>query len=113
MRGAPILIALWLTAVAHAGEPTKPAARDHYRAGAAAFQGGQYTEASQHFAAAYDIEPSADLLWPWAQSERLAGNCVTAAGLYRKWAREEQTPTKVKTAKPRRKGTVISFKIYR
>ena len=98
MRVASVLIMLWLTAVARADEPKTPEARSHYTTAAAAFTNQQYGEASQHFAAAYEIEPLPDLLWSWAQSERLAGNCVTAIGLYKKYAREATKPSKAQAA---------------
>ncbi|HEY5920744.1 MAG TPA: hypothetical protein VIV11_03695 [Kofleriaceae bacterium] len=98
MRIGVLVIALWLTSIAHAEEPQKPEAREHLNAGGAAFTAGDYVEASKHFNAAYEIEPLPDLLWSWAQSERMAGRCVTAKGLYRKYAREAQTPSKVKAA---------------
>ena len=98
MRVGPLVLVLCLTSIAHADEPQKPEALEHYKAGAAAFTNGEYTEASKHFSAAYELEPLADLLWSWAHSERLAGHCVTAKGLYRKYSREAQTPSKVKAA---------------
>jgi hypothetical protein len=98
MRVASLLIALAITTVAYAEEPQKPEARDHYKAGAAAFTNQDFIEASQEFSAAYEIEPMPELLWSWAQSERLAGNCLTATGLYRKYAREAQKPTQAKAA---------------
>src|SRR6185503_8527559 len=93
---APILIAFWMTAIAHADEPKT--AEEHYQAGATAYNEAKYAEASEHFSKSYDLKPDADVLWAWAQSERLALNCVTAAGLYRKWARENPSPKKTQAA---------------
>jgi hypothetical protein len=91
MRFVSFLIALCLTSVAYADEPTNPEAQAAFRAGASAYMSGKYLEASRKFSASYEREPFVDSLWGWAQSERLAGNCVTAMGLYHKYAREVGT----------------------
>lgn len=99
MRSLPLLIALCVTSLAHADEPKQPDAAAHFRAGVDAFQSKRYDEAREHFAKAYDLEPLPDLLWSWAQAERFAGNCVTAMGLYKKYEREAQTPSKASAAR--------------
>jgi hypothetical protein len=99
MRALLLLIAICLTSVAHAEEPSNAVASAHFKQGVNAFNLQQYTEASDHFAKAYEIEPLADLLWSWAQAERFAGHCVTAMGLYRKYEREAQTPSKAAAAR--------------
>lgn len=99
MRTLPLLLTLCLSSLARADEPKQPDAAAQFRAGVAAFQNQRYDEAREHFAKAYDLEPMADLLWSWAQSERFAGHCVTAIGLYQKYEREAQTPSKASAAR--------------
>jgi hypothetical protein len=99
MRVASLVIAMCLTSVAHAEEPERVEARAHFKQGVAAFSDHQYSTASLHFEAAYKIEPLADLLWSWAQSERFSGHCETAIDLYRKYEREAQTATKASAAR--------------
>lgn len=99
MRSLSLLIALCVSSLAHADVPKQPDAAAQFRAGVEAFQNKSYDEAREHFAKAYDIEPMPDLLWSWAQAERFAGNCVTAIGLYKKYEREAQTPSKASAAR--------------
>jgi hypothetical protein len=96
MRLVWFLIALCISSVAFADEPKNPEALAQFRAAAAAYTSGKYLEASKAFSASYELEPILDSLWGWAQSERLAGRCVTAMGLYHKFA--AQAPTRSKTA---------------
>src|SRR5690349_18436380 len=98
MRLVTFLIAIAVTTVAYADEPKQPEARTHFKAGGAAFTNADFATASQEFSAAYQIEPMPELLWSWAQSERMAGHCVTAVGLYRKYAREATKPSQTKAA---------------
>ena len=104
MRVAVICIALFLTSPAFGEdqkdprEPTNPQALEHYRAGEAAFNRQDYAEASRRLSAAYEIEPMAKLVWSWAQAERMAGNCVSAVGLYKKYARESKSPKAAENA---------------
>lgn len=99
MRGLLLVIAICLPSVAHAQQLKDPVASAHFKQGVSAFDLRQYSEASEHFAKAYEIEPLADLLWSWAQAERFAGHCVTAMGLYRKYEREAETASKASAAR--------------
>ena len=47
------------------------------------YHDGAYQEAAQAFEAAYSIARHQDLLYAWAQAERLGGDCLTAIPLYR------------------------------
>ena len=53
--------------------------------GRAAHDAGDYRAAIIAFKEAYEIAPSAGLLFNLAQSYRLAGNCVDAASMYRRY----------------------------
>ncbi|MBV1861705.1 MAG: hypothetical protein KUG77_25015 [Nannocystaceae bacterium] len=61
---------------------TDPEALAHVDAAGSAFQIGEYAKAAVHLKAAYAIEQRPELLYAWAQVERLAGHHRVAAGLY-------------------------------
>lgn len=69
---------------------TDPEALAHVDAAESAFQVGDYEKATVHFKAAYAVEQRPELLWAWAQVERLAGNYRVAAGLFEAFL--EQAP---------------------
>ncbi|MGH1345819.1 MAG: tetratricopeptide repeat protein [Nannocystales bacterium] len=69
---------------------TDPEALAHVDAAGSAFQVGDYDKAAIHLKAAYAVEQRAELLYAWAQVERLAGNYRAAAGLYEAFL--EQAP---------------------
>jgi hypothetical protein len=66
-----------------------PAARAHFEDAQERFESRDYTGAAAALDAAYAIEPAADLLYPWAQAERLGGNCQRAIELYRRFLAAE------------------------
>jgi hypothetical protein len=63
----------------------KPDARAHFVVGYQAFNDKDFKTASVEFEIAYKIDPEVPLLFTWAQSERLAGNCPHALELYQKY----------------------------
>ena len=56
-------------------------AEDHFRA-------GRHAEAARDLAAAYELDPKADVLLNWANAERLADNCPRAIELYDQYLEE-------------------------
>ena len=69
---------------------TDPEALAHVDTATAAFEIGDYDKAAIHLKAAYAIEQRPELLFAWAQVERLAGNYRVAGGLYEAFL--EQVP---------------------
>jgi tetratricopeptide (TPR) repeat protein len=63
----------------------KPDARAHFLLGYRSFNEKDYKTASIEFEIAYKIDPEVPLLFTWAQSERLGGNCPHALELYQKY----------------------------
>jgi hypothetical protein len=51
----------------------------------AAFNEERFEEAARLLEKAYLIEPKAELLYPWAQAERMQGNCKMAIDLYQRF----------------------------
>jgi tetratricopeptide (TPR) repeat protein len=60
-------------------------ARPHFVLGYKAFNAKDYKTASAEFEIAYRLDPEVPLLFTWAQSERLGGNCKHAVELYQKY----------------------------
>jgi hypothetical protein len=63
----------------------RPEARTHFVTGYRAFNAKDYKTSSSEFETAYKIDPEVPLLFTWAQSERLGGNCPHAVDLYQKY----------------------------
>ncbi|MCA9720603.1 MAG: hypothetical protein KC468_38425, partial [Myxococcales bacterium] len=49
------------------------------------YTAGEYEEAIREFRSGYAIDPSPMFLFAWAQAERLTGDCLRAAELYRRF----------------------------
>ncbi len=62
-----------------------PGARAHLDRGLSEYDAGNFRAAAVEFQAAYAIDPRREILYVWAQAERLAGDCEQAAILYRKF----------------------------
>lgn len=60
-------------------------ARPHFVLGYKAFNAKDYKTATAEFEIAYRLDPEVPLLFTWAQSERLGGNCKHAIELYQKY----------------------------
>lgn len=85
-RGVALLLASTLALLPvptlAAGPATPTDARGWFESGAEAYARERYDEASTAFAKSYAMDPNTDVLFAWAQSERLAGNCEEANRLY-------------------------------
>lgn len=84
---AALVVSLAAPVTAAAAAPgrhgaTEPEALAHLDAAESAFQAGDYDTATVHFKAAYAAEQRPEILYAWAQVERIAGNYRVAAGLY-------------------------------
>lgn len=60
-------------------------ARPHFVLGYKAFNAKDYKTATAEFEITYRLDPEVPLLFTWAQSERLGGNCKHAIELYQKY----------------------------
>jgi tetratricopeptide (TPR) repeat protein len=79
-----IHVLFWSTALA---DEMKPSARTLENRGLRAYDVQQYDEASDHFRAAYQIDPRPELLYALGQSERMAGHYQRAIEAYRAFLR--------------------------
>ena len=88
MRAAALALLLSVAAARPAAaDPVramKPDARTHFEAGLEAYAAKDYQRAADELAAGHAIDPHPDFLFPWAQAERLSGDCASAVPLYRK-----------------------------
>lgn len=79
MRTLIIAIALCVlsgTAVAQQSPP------NFFERGVELYKQGKYKEASEMFKLGYEVSPKPDVLFAWAQSERMANNCAKALELF-------------------------------
>ena len=60
-------------------------AKELFESGVSAYKAHDYEAAVKAFAAAYDADPRPDILFAWAQAERLGGDCAHAVIHYRKF----------------------------
>lgn len=60
-------------------------AKVHYDLGVAAYAARDYEIAILEFRSAHHIDPRPELLFAWAQAERLSGDCPSAVLLYRRF----------------------------
>lgn len=85
-------LVLWLLAQEPATRP-RPSpetiphspSRTLFEAGLALYSAKDYHGASGKFAEAHALEPTDEILFAWAQAERLQGNCVGAVPLYERY----------------------------
>ena len=84
MRLVAILV-LAVPAVVQADRPLSRAAAAHDTRGRELYRDKDYAGAAHEFEAAYAIDPAPQLLYHWAQAERLGGRCDHAIQLYHRY----------------------------
>jgi tetratricopeptide (TPR) repeat protein len=62
-----------------------PEAKRRFERGLVLFEAKRYDEAIAEFDAAYKLDPRREILFAWAQTERLSGDCPSAVILYRRF----------------------------
>jgi tetratricopeptide (TPR) repeat protein len=98
---ASLLIAARVaSAQALAGPPLNAQAQAHFDKALAAYSTANYRAASVEFELAYGLDARRELLFAWAQAERLSGNCDRAVMLYRRFL--DQAPSEAEAAKANR-----------
>jgi hypothetical protein len=80
-----LAVILLLSAGAATAAPVDPAANQHLQAGLAHFTKKAYDAAIDEFKAGWAIEQDIDILYAWAQAERMRGNCPGAIKLYKQY----------------------------
>ena len=90
-----IALAVLLVSPARADDPR---ANEHFQLGSTAYANKDFSTARREFAAAYELDPSSQNLWSWAQAERMSGRCEEALPLYRKYRDGATTAAKIKYA---------------
>jgi hypothetical protein len=73
-----------VSAQRQSGEPMKIQAEKHFNRALTLFKSKDFAGAAAEFARAYEIDERFDIMFAWAQAERLAGNCAKAVELYNK-----------------------------
>lgn len=91
-----VLVAATLAAVAgvaHADAARDAAAKEHYEAGTAAFNLGNWSRAIEEYKTAYTFKPEPVLLYDIAQSYRLANDLPNAIFFYKSYLRNAPNAT--------------------
>lgn len=65
--------------------PLNKEAKRVFGVGAKAYAAGDYQAAVESFEKAYSLAPRTNILYNWAQAERLSGDCASAIGLYERF----------------------------
>lgn len=66
--------------------------------GLSLYEAGEYMQAGAAFARAYELAPSPDLLFAWAQATRLTGDCAKAISLYQRFVATDPPQAQVDAA---------------
>jgi tetratricopeptide (TPR) repeat protein len=83
---AVLLLIVCGLGAARAGEPPlAPEAQARLDRGLRHYAARAYQEAIAEFQAAYQLDARPDILFAWAQAERLSGDCASAMPLYRRY----------------------------
>jgi len=85
-----VALAVWLVAVNAAAGPAE--AEAHYRRGATHYKNGRYREAASEFASAFSEDELPKYIYNQAQAERMAGDCASAVGSYRRFLERAPPP---------------------
>lgn len=102
------LVAAPVARAAQPSEPTAPAtasdvtAKERVAKGLEYYQAGNFDNAIAEFKAAYAAAPSPTILFPWAQAERLRGNCREAIELYQRFIDADPPKKQVEAAEQNR-----------
>jgi len=78
---------------------TDPAARAHLDRGLEAYAARDYETAIDELSSAYEREANRDVLFAWAQAERLSGDCPSAIGLYRRYLEAQPSDREAEQAR--------------
>lgn len=74
-----------------------PEAKERLTRGLEQYQSKEYAAAIKEFRLAYALDPRADILFAWAQAERLYGRCSQASKLYRRFLASKPRPPEQQT----------------
>lgn len=103
MRASLVIVTLAVAVLLGPGVPVaraelSPAAKARLDAGVAHYTAGRYVAAIAEYEAAYAIDPDPQVLFAWAQAERLAGRCGSAVPRYRKYLESRPSADAVELA---------------
>jgi len=103
-RSVAVLVVVALTGGARAEPPAAmaPAAREHFQRGIDLYMKNDYRAAIAELQQGYAIDPSPEILFAWAQAERLAGDCATAIALYQRFVATGPPELQVRAAEENR-----------
>jgi hypothetical protein len=90
-------------------DPNQVDADLHVSAATEAYQAGEFERAATEIQAAYELSPSPDLLFPWAQAERQSGDCSAAIKLYARYLAADPGETTADLARDQIENCVVAL----
>jgi hypothetical protein len=98
VRILALVVFTWAWASTAAADEASPATAVYQR-GVAAYGAHDYEAAVTLFKDAYALDPRPEVLFAWAQAERLSGDCESAIALYKKFLDGNPPPVQAEAAK--------------
>jgi len=94
------LVLLLHTSMSRAQQPPAltPEAQPHLARALKHYDAKEYAKAAAAIEATYAIDPNSDLLYMWAQSVRLTGDCAAAVPLYERYLATRPAPAEAERA---------------
>jgi len=94
-----LIVALICAGTKTEAAPLGSAAQGHLDAALKHYAQRRYEAAITEFRAAYEKEPRREILFAWAQAERLSGDCPSAMALYQKFLGSDPTSAEESAAR--------------
>jgi len=76
-----------------------PEAQELFDRGLSRYSAEEYADASADFRAAYALDPSPEVLYAWAQSERMLGRCSRSSKLYARFLKSDPSEQQAEAAR--------------
>lgn len=96
---APILPLVLSALATLAPAELDPEAKEHFERGLAGYNEKAYATAVKEFRVAYALDPQPDILFAWAQAERLYGRCSRATKLYQRFLKSRPSQQQAEAAR--------------
>jgi hypothetical protein len=93
-----LVVMLMLVGAARAEVPMAPDVKARFDAALKQYSTRHYEDAISELRAIYEIDPRPNILFTWAQAERLSGDCPSAVVLYKKFIATGPTGTSLEAA---------------
>jgi len=96
---APLVVTLVLSTLTVSAPAMDPAAKERFDRGLAGYTAKRYADAIKDFRLAYALDPRPEILFSWAQAERLYGRCSQASKLYQRFLKSKPPAQQAEAAR--------------